>query len=164
MYVLSLEFIFLSSFYCSLCTIKIFNRGEVFVIFYPTKRKWIVCARLSLPCTGVVLVAGRIRQSTECVSYYVYNYSYILNIRPKHFDNESPAHHPLRFTQGCDIYQILIIWEYVYFIAKNNSSKLLKVFHYCKKILIIRSLVTLWLAQYPWEEGNRFVVLDDNCI
>ena len=104
---------------------------------------------MSLPCTGIVLVARRRRQSTECVSYYVYNYSYILNIRPKLFENEYPAHHPLRFTQGCDIEQIIMILDYVYFIAKDNSSELLKAFNYCKKFLLIRSVVTLWIAEYP---------------
>ena len=33
----------------------------------------------------------------------------MLNISPKLFDNESPAHQPLRFTQGCGIDNILMI-------------------------------------------------------
>ena len=47
----------------------------------------------------------------------------MLNIRPKLIDNELTAHQPLIFTQGCNIDQILMIREYVYFIAKDNSSE-----------------------------------------
>ena len=70
----------------------------------------------------------------------------MLNIRPKIFDNESPARYPLIFAQGRGIDHILIILEYVYFIAKNNSSELLKAFHYINKFLLDCSLVMMWLA------------------
>ena len=86
----------------------------------------------------------------------------MVNINPKLFDNESPENHPLRFTQGCDIGQIIMIREYIYFIAKENSLELLKAFHYGHKFLLGRSVVTIWIAQYYLEEGNRFVVMTDN--
>ena len=70
----------------------------------------------------------------------------MLNIRPKIFENESPAHYPLIFTQGRGIYQILMVLEYVYFISKENSLELLKAFYYSKKLLFSCSVVTLWLA------------------
>ena len=70
----------------------------------------------------------------------------MLNVRPKLFDNELPEHHPLRFTQGCGIYQILMIRQYVYFIAKDNSLELLEAFHYSEKFLLSCSVVMLWLA------------------
>ena len=96
------------------------------------------------------------------ISCYVFNFSYMMNIMPKLFNNESPAHHPLIFTQGCGTVQIIMIRKYVYFIAKENSSELLKAFHYWEKFLISSSVVTLRLAQYYWEEGNWIIVLNDN--
>ena len=72
----------------------------------------------------------------------------MLNIIPKISENESLDHYPLRFTQGSGIFQILAILEYVHFIAKDNSSELIKEFHYCKNFLLSCSVVTLWLAQY----------------
>ena len=64
----------------------------------------------------------------------------MLNIRPKLFENESPANHPLRFTQGCGVYQILMIREYVYLIAKEDSSELLKEFQYREKVILSSSV------------------------
>ena len=72
----------------------------------------------------------------------------MLNIRPKRFENEFPAHFTFIFNQGCGIEQILMMREYVYFLDKDNTSELLKAFHYHKNSLIIRSVVTLWIAQY----------------
>ena len=71
----------------------------------------------------------------------------MLNNRPKIFDNYLPAHHPLILTQGCGIDQVIMILEYVYFTAKNNSLGLLKAFHYCDKFLLSCIVVTLWIAQ-----------------
>ena len=70
----------------------------------------------------------------------------MLNITLKLFENELLAHHPLIFTKGCGIDQIIMIREYIYFIAKEDSSELLKAFQYHKMLLLIRSVVTLWLA------------------
>ena len=122
--------------------------GNFVVVFYPTKCKRIVCATLSLIHARFVLVAGQRRKSTESTRYYVVNSIYMLNIRPKLFENESPVHHTLRFTQGCGIDQILMIREQVYFIAKENSLEFIEAFHYRDKFLIGHILVTMWFAQY----------------
>ena len=58
--------------------------------------------------------------------------------------------------------QIIMIWEYISFIAKENSSELIKEFHYREKFLISRSVVSLWLSQYYLEEGNIFIIMNDN--
>ena len=68
--------------------------------------------------------------------------------RPKLFENGSPAHHPLRFTLGCDIDNILLYDNKFILLSKENSSEFLKVFHYYEKFLLGRSVVTMWLAQY----------------
>ena len=70
----------------------------------------------------------------------------MMNVRPKLFKNELPAHHPLRFTQVCSIDKIIIIWENIYFIAKTNSADFFEAFDYRKKLLLGSSVITLWLA------------------
>ena len=55
-----------------------------------------------------------------------------------------------------------MIWEYIYFIAKDNSSELIKEFHYRKNFLLSCSVVMMWLDQYSLEDGNRFVIMTDN--
>ena len=70
----------------------------------------------------------------------------MLNIGHKLFGNELPAHHLLRFTQGCEINQNFIIRKLVYFIDKYNSVGLLEASHYCEKLLLSRSVVTLWIV------------------
>ena len=55
----------------------------------------------------LVLVDWCIWKCYEHIRYYVVNSSYMLNIRPKISENESPENHPLRFTQGYVIDQIL---------------------------------------------------------
>ena len=71
----------------------------------------------------------------------------MLKIRPKLFEDESVENHSLRFTQVCGIDHIVMIREYVNFIAKENSSELLKAFFYRDRLLLNRNVVTLWLAQ-----------------
>ena len=48
-------------------------------------------------------------KSTEHINEYVFKSRNILKISPTLLEDELPAHHPLRFAQGCDIYQICII-------------------------------------------------------
>ena len=70
----------------------------------------------------------------------------MMSVRPKLFENKSPAHHLLIFTLGCGIDQIFMISKYVYFIAKYNSTGFLETFHYRDKFLLGRSVVMLCLA------------------
>ena len=86
----------------------------------------------------------------------------MLNVRPNLYENELQAHHPLRFTQGCGIDQIIMIGECVYLLAKNNFSELLKTFQYRKKTLLSCSVVTLWLDPFSREKINRFVILTND--
>ena len=72
----------------------------------------------------------------------------MMNIRPKFFDIGLPAHHPLRFTPGCGIDQILLSENCFILLAKDHFPEFLKAFHYREKFLLSRSVVTLWLAQY----------------
>ena len=41
-------------------------------------------------------------------------------------------------------------------LAKDNSSELFKVLLYCEKLLLSRSVVTLWHAKSSLEDGNFF--------
>ena len=82
---------------------------KIFIVFCPNNCKYIFRMTLSLHYTRLILVDKCRCKYAQCISYYVLKSSYILNIRPKPFENELPAHHTLRFTQGCGIYQIVII-------------------------------------------------------
>ena len=113
--------------------------------FIPYQIKRTKFATLSLTCAGLVLVNWCICQYNDHISYYVVNSMYMQNISPKLSENELSAHQPLRFTQGCGIDQIFIIWKCVYFIAKYNYTELLKALNYCEKLLPGISVVTLWI-------------------
>ena len=86
----------------------------------------------------------------------------MLNIRPKLFDNESPVHHPLIFTQGYGRDKKIMIRKEVYFIATENNLEFLKAFDYRENFVLSLSVVTLCLAQSSLDEGNWFIVLTDN--
>ena len=64
---------------------------------------------MSLPSTVLVIVSGPRQKYTERISYYVINSRYMLNIRPKLFENESSVHLPLRFIHDYSIYQDLMM-------------------------------------------------------
>ena len=82
-----------------------------------------------------------------CLAYQLLfvNYSYMLNISPKFFENGSPSHHTLILTLSYGIYYIFLSENTFILIAKENTLELLKAFHYREKFLHNRSVV-LFLA------------------